>query len=51
MAMSVPGPGFAGIHGELVAERAQEDAALGEVVHQVEVLAHVTAQSAQDSQL
>jgi hypothetical protein len=34
-------------HSEFVAERAQEDAALGEVVHEVEGLAHVAAQPVQ----
>jgi hypothetical protein len=50
MAMSVPGPGVAGVHGELVAQGAQEDAALGEVMDQVEGLANVAAQPVQGEQ-
>ncbi|WP_280891180.1 hypothetical protein [Streptomyces sp. LBL] len=38
---------LAGVHGELVAERAQEDTSLGEVVHEVQGLAHVPAKPVQ----
>jgi hypothetical protein len=52
MAMLVPGGSrVAGVNGELVAECAQEDAALGEVVNQVQGLPHITAEPVQREQL
>src|SRR2546421_9440750 len=51
MAMSVPGPGSLVSTASLVAEGAQEDAALGEVVDQVQGFPHVAAEPVQREQV